>query len=155
VPGFQFPKKIRLAADAYEDRDNAFHLVFHAFSETAPFRGDVGDRVWATAIAERTRTAVVLLGACLMPEHLHLLAKPGDRSVIRWVNGFKSYAAKVARAHGARMPLWQPGFYDRHIRDEAEYETTLYYVLNNPVAAGLVVDSAEWPWLFVSAEGPT
>jgi REP element-mobilizing transposase RayT len=147
---FPFSKSIRLPDDAYTNPENTFHIVFHAMPETAPFRGPTGEVVWRLIVSEVERPAVHLLAACLMPDHFHALVKPGDRSLIRWADGFKSYSTRAAWHGTARKVLWQPGFYDRRIRDEAEYESTLYYIEQNPVASGLVPDAGLWPWLYIA-----
>jgi len=41
--------------------------------------------------------------------------------------------------------IWQSESYDRLIRDDKEMYFTIGYIVNNPVAAGLVRASEEWP----------
>ena len=41
---------------------------------------------------------------------------------------------------------WQPGMWDRTVRDFDDYVATRAYVLNNPVADGLVEHVEDWPW---------
>ena len=43
--------------------------------------------------------------------------------------------------------FWQDESYDHIVRDQAELERTIKYVLNNPVKAGLVDDWEKWKWL--------
>lgn len=47
---------------------------------------------------------------------------------------------------GRSGTFWQDESYDRFTRDQAEWQRTIRYVLNNPVKAGLVNDWLEWPW---------
>jgi REP element-mobilizing transposase RayT len=44
------------------------------------------------------------------------------------------------------QPLWQKGYWDRFIRNQAHFESAIDYILNNPVKAGLVQTPTEWPW---------
>ena len=44
---------------------------------------------------------------------------------------------------------WQEESYDHVVRDGKELDRTIWYLLNNPVAAGLVKDWREWRWSYV------
>jgi REP element-mobilizing transposase RayT len=44
--------------------------------------------------------------------------------------------------------FWQHESYDHVIRDDEELEQTIWYVLFNPVKAGLVNSWQDWPWTF-------
>ncbi|MEW5986568.1 MAG: hypothetical protein AB1791_08050 [Chloroflexota bacterium] len=44
--------------------------------------------------------------------------------------------------------FWQHESYDHYVRDAAELERIVAYVVNNPVKAGLVTDWQEWPWAY-------
>jgi REP element-mobilizing transposase RayT len=96
---------------------------------------------------ELTDDRIRLRAACLMPDHLHAVVSPCERDIVKWANGFKSYSTRLNWDGDGRPALWQPGFYDRRIRDEAEFRTAVEYVARNPVEAGLVADPAEWPWV--------
>ena len=50
------------------------------------------------------------------------------------------------QAIGRSGPFWQDDYWDTYIRDERHFESTVGYIENNPVKAGLVVDAADWPW---------
>lgn len=145
MSGIPFPRRTRLAHDLYANRGCVFHVVFRAMAGTAPFRGELGDTVWALLLDETSRPGARVLAVCLMPDHLHLVAAPGELSLIGWVNNFKSYSTRLAWGEGRRGPLWQPGFYDHLVRDDAELEATIQYVVANPAEAGL---GAAWPWVF-------
>ena len=49
---------------------------------------------------------------------------------------------------GREGSFWQSESYDHVIRDENEWRRIIWYVLNNPVKAGLVRDWREWPWTY-------
>ncbi len=42
--------------------------------------------------------------------------------------------------------VWQDGYWDRYMRDERHFFTTIAYIENNPVAAGLVKNAEDWPF---------
>lgn len=47
-----------------------------------------------------------------------------------------------------RGSFWQHESYDHVIRDHEELEQTIWYVLFNPVKAGLVDTWQDWPWTY-------
>jgi putative transposase len=49
-------------------------------------------------------------------------------------------------------PFWQHESYDHVIRDAKELENTIWYVLFNPVHAGLVADWEKWNWTYCKKE---
>ena len=147
--GVPFPRKIRLPDDAYLNPEHVFHIVIHATPRKVPFQDQaIGDAVWATCLEATSRGAVHILAACLMPDHLHVVAKPATSSVTRWVNAFKSYSTTKAWMAGWNGVLWQPSFFDRRLRDQEEFDAAIAYVLRNPVAASLIDETDSWRWAY-------
>ncbi len=61
----------------------------------------------------------------------------------------KGYSAHEANGVLKRQgKFWQAESYDHFVRDGAELERIIYYVVNNPVKAGLVDDWDQWPWTY-------
>ena len=141
-----FPKRPRLPDDAYQNAEAVFHVVVRAFPQTTPFDGQLGNAVWDAILRLEPGTWFVPVAACLIPDHLHLLLSPGRDDLRRGVASFKSYTTVLARTLGTRR-LWQPGFFDRRIRDDAEFEATLDYIRQNPIEAGLATEPEAWPHL--------
>lgn len=88
---------------------------------------------------------------CLMPNHVHLLIRPlqdgqgvfHQTSAI--VQRLKSYTAKRIDTHlGRRGKVWQADYFDRFIRNPADYLNVVKYILDNPLKAGLVKHHEEW-----------
>ena len=148
----RYPKKHRLRDAAYADPENTFHVVVRAFPASSPFSGRWGRLVWGLAQNEFERGSIKPRAICLMPDHLHVIASPRERSILRWVQGFKSYSTRVLRDAGLVGPAWQPSFYDRLVRDDAEMTSVIRYVWRNPVEAGLVGGAREWPWTQVCVD---
>ena len=44
--------------------------------------------------------------------------------------------------------IWQQEYWDRFIRDERHFASSINYILDNPVKAGLVQESKDWPWVY-------
>jgi REP element-mobilizing transposase RayT len=92
----------------------------------------------------------------IMPDHVHLLIQPLEKSLGIWfdlaevMRSIKGVSARAVNRHcGLSGRVWQAESYDRIVRDEAEYGEKWNYILQNPVRAGLV-DSPEQYALFVA-----
>ena len=87
-----------------------------------------------------------------MPNHVHVLIEP-KVPVSKIVQSWKSYTGRWAIQHDAELGLGGPGkrfwmreYWDRYIRDENHFYSTIAYIHDNPVKAGLCACSHEWPW---------
>jgi len=79
----------------------------------------------------------------VMPDHVHaLLAFPADGEMRKAVTAWKSFTARQLGIE------WQPRFFDHRIRSEEAVDEKVYYILDNPVRAGLCATAGEWPYLF-------
>ncbi|NEV63878.1 REP-associated tyrosine transposase [Thiorhodococcus minor] len=91
-----------------------------------------------------------LIIGVVMPNHVHVLARiyPGTR-LGDLLDAWKSFTSRRFQADEALgyVPRWQRGYWDRFIRDEAHYRTTVSYIAFNPVTAGLAKSPEEWPYL--------
>lgn len=115
----------------------------------------------AEAIHYRDGKEYDLYAYCIMPNHVHLVIKLLDISAIvprrgssrytlanvlenlKWYTALK--ANKLLNRSGA---FWQHESYDHVVRNHAELERIIRYVLNNPVKAGLVKDWDQWKWSY-------
>lgn len=87
-----------------------------------------------------------LFAATIMPDHGHLLLRP-DRGydLSRIMKGTKGVSAHlVNKLRGTTGRIWQDESWDRIVRDQAELEEKLKYMLDNAVKRGLVEDPWEW-----------
>lgn len=96
--------------------------------------------------AQRAQAHNITVGRyVIMTDHLHLFVKGGPDFILsRWVGGLKRAMAVGLGCHAGK--LWQPGFFDHVLRSEESYVEKWQYVLENPVRAGLVKESDEWPY---------
>ncbi len=79
-----------------------------------------------------------------MPDHIHLfVAGQYDFVLEQWVRILKR---TLSIAIPATRPHWQKGFFDHLIRHEESHGQKWEYVVENPVRAGLVKHSDDWPW---------
>jgi putative transposase len=82
----------------------------------------------------------------IMPDHLHLLISPNgtlERAMQMIKGGFSFRMKKELNFSGE---VWQRGFTDHRVRDEAEYLDFRTYIFENPVKARLVTKSEEYPF---------
>jgi REP element-mobilizing transposase RayT len=89
-----------------------------------------------------------LLAWVIMPNHVHVLiatmpGHPVATVVQRWKGGT---ARAINRYTGRTGVLWQREYWDRFIRDEAQYLWTKRYIEDNPLKAGLVREACTWRW---------
>ena len=90
-----------------------------------------------------------LVVSCFMPDHLHLIVEGlnDDANLKTFVKLAKQYAGYYyARSHDCAK-LWQHGGHDHIIRDDVDLLDRIRYVVNNPVAAGLVERPEDYPFL--------
>jgi putative transposase len=109
----------------------------------------------ATAIHFRDSSVYDLLAFCVMPNHVHLLVyvERSDASLYRILQSLKSYTAIESNSLlGRSGPFWQHESYDHVIRDSPELYRTIWYILENPVKAGLCTDWRDWKWSYVKDE---
>lgn len=92
----------------------------------------------------------------IMSNHIHLVLTPArdeDGMPIplqRIMYAIKRPAAIQANNQlGRNGRFWQRENYDHFIRDRAEYERIVAYVLNNPLKAGLCDEWEAWPWNYL------
>jgi REP element-mobilizing transposase RayT len=94
-----------------------------------------------------------VLAHCLMPDHAHLLVR-GFSATSDLRLFVKTAKEKSGRAYSKQCEkqLWQEGYFDRVLRDDAEARTYAVYIVTDPVRSGLVtkvtdyqfVGSTEW-----------
>jgi putative transposase len=84
---------------------------------------------------------------CFMPDHLHLLVygTSPDADFLAFVIHFKKLTG-FEYSQRFRRRLWQPGYYDRILRDDESTEGMARYVLENPVRGGLARTLGEYPY---------
>jgi len=100
-----------------------------------------------------------LIAFCIMPNHVHLVCTPMETtegtyySLSRIMHSLKSYTGHMGnKILGRKGDFWQHESFDRVVRDEAELERIIAYVLTNPVKAGLVHSENEWRWSYYKYE---
>ena len=84
-----------------------------------------------------------------MPDHVHFFCTDGEQSVTlsEFAGKWKEWTAKALKWQaGLDGQIWQSGFFDHLLRSSESYSEKWEYVRENPVRAGLVNRSDEWPY---------
>jgi REP element-mobilizing transposase RayT len=89
-----------------------------------------------------------LLAYVIMPDHLHLIARPhADVTTSRIMKMIKG---RFARQHQAptrrRGPFWQSRFHEKALTTDEALWTAVRYVHQNPVQAGIASSPSVYPW---------
>jgi Transposase and inactivated derivatives len=85
-----------------------------------------------------------VLAAVLMPDHLHVVVAPEDRDAK--VGNFSGALKRWIREELGASWKWQPGCFDRLLRSDESLHEKWLYLQENPVRAGLVSNSGNWPY---------
>lgn len=93
----------------------------------------------------RRKYEFLLHAYVIMPDHLHLLLSLKENGNISTVmHDFKSHTAQVINGILKRRgALWQEGYHDHVIRDEADFKKRIDYIHKNPFTSGLVKQVAD------------
>jgi len=90
---------------------------------------------------------IALEAYCLMSNHVHLVVTPHDQKGLS--RALQRVHSDYSRAVHLRLRqnghLWQARFHSAAL-DEEHFWTTLVYVEQNPVRAGMVSDAEQWRW---------
>ena len=113
----------------------------------------------AASIQFRDGKAYDLISYCIMLNHVHLVCTPLEKlagtyfGLTEILHSLKRHTAreanKILQRSGA---FWQDESYDHFIRDDAELERIVKYVLYNPVKANLVKEQTDWKWSYSKYE---
>jgi REP element-mobilizing transposase RayT len=85
----------------------------------------------------------------IMPDHVHFFcsAELGVKRLATFMQAWKQWTSKrIAREVKLSGTVWQEEFFDHVLRSSESYSQKWDYVKGNPVRAGLVKRSDEWPW---------
>ena len=84
----------------------------------------------------------------VMDDHVHVVLRlVDDTRLERVLHSWKSFTAnQLQRIHGRAGAIWQDEYFDRIVRDEAELQEKMQYVLNNPRQRWPEIESYSWVW---------
>jgi putative transposase len=142
---------------AYTIMPNHVHMVITAPStDTTPSGVRIANRT-NSQMVERISTPFPVSENPVHEQRGSLFQEVGGGAVgrntiptYRMLQSLKRHTARKANTLLRRSgQFWQEESYDRVIRDGEELEHTIWYVLFNPVKAGLVESWEHWKWMYV------
>src|SRR5215216_7305894 len=152
----EFERTKRLPSDKIEiEQRRWFEKFDNDLDQTLYGENFLSDLPIATVMEEaiyyRDTKVYDLISFCLMPNHVHLICRPLESekdkfySLTEILHSLKRYTARqsnlILKKSGA---FWQDESYDHIIREEAELERTIKFILYNPVKANLVKEQKGW-----------
>ena len=93
-------------------------------------------------------TRYTLHAYVVMNDHVHILVQicAGYR-LEEVVAAWKSFTAhRLQQEFGRSGAVWQGEYFDRAVRDEAEYEQKRDYILSNPQKRWPEIEAYRWRW---------
>ena len=157
------PRNQRLDRAVYRDPERVTFFTIRATEDTSPFatvRHNDGkapvvefqeglcQQTLACLWESKEKLGCDVLVACLMPDHLHLMARPRTHAadVLTLVDQFKGKATNGSWEHGHDGRLWQPRSYDHVLRHEESVLDAAEYIALNPVRKQYVLNWEDWPY---------
>lgn len=132
-----------------------YFVTTHTWQRRELFRrSDLAEIVISQLANCRNRNFYKLHQFVLMSDRLHILPTPGsDCSLEKAMQMIKGGSSrKIGTALGSRWPVWQPGFHDRFVRDQIEYENFEKYITENPQKKHLAERPELYPWSSANAK---
>jgi putative transposase len=133
--------------------DLPHHVTQRGNRRTQIFFERDDEEIYRTLLASQARKERLAIWAyCLMPNHVHLIAVPGDpRGLSRAIGEtHRLYTNIINARYGWIGHLFQSRFASV-VMDDDHLMAAVRYVSLNPVRARLVQKADDWPWSSVRA----
>jgi putative transposase len=87
------------------------------------------------------------MSSCLIMSTSFVRAELGAKALPTFMQRWKEWTSKrMTRELKLSGTVWQEEFFDHVLRSRESYNQKWHYVKENPVRAGLVEQSDDWPW---------
>jgi putative transposase len=101
-----------------------------------------------TMFGYRAQGKFLLHEFVVMPDHAHLILTPDIKipleRAVQFIKG--GFSHRCSKELAIKSEIWQRGFTNHRIRDDADYERHREYIHMNPVRAGLVARAMDYPY---------
>jgi len=143
---FEINALYELALDNYlhKDSNGPYHLS----------NPQIATEIIKSYLFLHDKNQLYVYAVCVMSNHVHAVVRAPD-GIDEVESGLimsrhKSHTSRQCNKLLGRtgLPFWDDDYFDRTVR-VGKFNTVMWYVLNNPVKAGLVDNWREWPncWL--------
>ena len=154
-------REVHVALQAIQPASKEFALLQRKYFLTMEKYLDQGAgavpfcRPTAAIILQRELETLIEEGALvphysIMPNHWHALLAPKPGTTLDLHAIMARLKGRTARDINSALsrsgPFWQREWFDRWVRNEAEWEKCRDYIRQNPVKAGLAKDWRDHPW---------
>ena len=87
-----------------------------------------------------------LLAYVVMDDHVHLLVYPFENHALEALtHTWKSFTShQLQKRFGRKNAIWQRESYDHIIRNSADFQAKLHYLMNNPFQRWPDIESYQW-----------
>ncbi len=137
------PRKARITlphiAHHITQRGNYRQIIFEEESDYRKYL------LWCKEYSEKYKLEI--LGYCLISNHVHIIAIPGDKDALSRVFNtlHMRYAQYINRKRRTNGHLWQGRFFSC-LLDEAHLYRAIRYIERNPVRAKIVKKPWDYEW---------
>ncbi len=129
--------------------DQTYFVTAITWQRRALFQNSSWADLFLSTLHSYRGRAYLLHEYVLMPEHFHILLTPIEslERAVQFLKGGFSFLAK--KELESSIEIWQRGFSDHRIRDSADYEVHVEYIMRNPTGRKLVERAVEYPYCSV------
>ncbi|CAN5298872.1 transposase [soil metagenome] len=138
------------AANNQRDSNNERRALIEEYLDKGAGEKSLEDpriaNIVATALLQFNQDRYRLHAWVVMPNHVHVLFSPnGSTKLAEIIRSWKGYSGRMAnRILGRTGAFWQRDYHDRFIRDAQHFFTSIKYIEDNPVKAGLCKKAEDW-----------
>ena len=137
-----------------QDYEGAWHhLMNRGAARRAVFVDDIDRQDFLKCIASASEKAGIDVHCyCLMENHFHLLVSSRSGLLSDFMRLFAgAYSRRFNQRRKSDGPIFRGRCHSIEVRSDAHLVAASRYIHLNPVTAGLVVDSSDWPWSSAAA----
>lgn len=125
-----------------------YHLMVRGVNRSEIFIDDNDRCHYLNTLAKiKMEESIIILGYCLMPNHVHLLSKDDNQNISKFMQRLNvSYSRYFNTRHQRVGHLFQNRFRSEAIEDDAYIMTVLSYIHLNPTKAGMTHQPDSYRW---------
>ena len=140
-------KNKRLPTSSYEGKCTLSMTLCEKSRAKAFTNPDMIQAFSAVMVQEAQNHRCVIPIYCFMPDHLHILIK-GESDESKPKVAIDRFKGVTSQRFVKNQPNWhwQPGYHDHVVRLGHDWKNQAFYILNNPVRAGLIADPYDYPF---------